>query len=69
MLMLTFSDPQEFNQLKVGPWQPWPNSMLNSLLLKSLHEYLHTLSLKLAQFCFWGNIALGKIPQQSPYLL
>ena len=43
-----------------------PNSMLNSPLLKPPHEYACALSLKLPQFCCWGDTALGKY---SPSLL
>ena len=45
------------------------NSMLNSPLLKPLHEYTCTLSLKLPQFCCLGTHCFGKDPQCSPHLL
>ena len=40
-----------------------PNFLLNSPLLKPLHEYTWTLSLKAPQFCYWGDTALGKTPK------
>ena len=43
--------------------------MLNSPLLKPLHEYAWTLSLKLSQFCGSERHCFGKDPQCSPYLL
>ena len=43
-----------------------PNSMLNYPFLKPPHEYAGALSLKLPQFCCWGDTALGKY---SPSLL
>ena len=46
-----------------------PSSMLNSPLLKPLHEYTCTLSLKLPQFCCSGRRCFGKDPECFPYLL
>ena len=43
--------------------------MLNSPLLKPLHEYTCTLSLKLPQFCCSGRRCFGKDPECFPYLL
>ena len=57
--MLTFSDPQSFNQLKPGL----------CLLPKPFHEYAYTLSLKLPQFCCLGRHCFGKRSLCSPYLL
>ena len=45
------------------------NSMLNSPLLKPLHEYACTLCLKLPQFYCLGRHCFGKEPWCSPYLL
>ena len=50
-------------------WTLLTNSMLNSSLLKALHEYACTLSLKLPQFCCSLRHCFGKDPQCSPYLL
>ena len=48
-----------------------PKSMLNSPLLKPLHEYARTLSLKLPQFRCSGRHCFGKdsTASSSPYLL
>ena len=55
--MLTFSDPCDFNQLKLGLCG----------LPKPLREHACTLSLKLPQFS--GRHCFGKDPWCSPYLL
>ena len=52
-LMLTFSNPYDFGQLKLGLSKP---------LLKPFHENACILSLKLPQCAVWGDTALGKIP-------
>lgn len=49
--------------------QPLPKSMLNSPLLKPLHEYACILSLKLPQFCGLEMHCFGKDPQHSSCLL
>lgn len=48
MLLLTFTDSDDFNQLKLGL----------CCLLKALYEYAHTLSLKIPQFCCSGKQCL-----------
>ena len=67
---------QSLNQLEPKEWWCWPflnsinynldsvklctNSVLNSPLLKSLHEYVCTLSLKLVLFCSSERNSLGE---------
>ena len=46
-----------------------PNSMLNSPLLKPLHEYACTLSLQLPQFRYSGRHFFGKDPTASKFSL
>ena len=58
-MMLAFSDPHDFNQLKLGLCLP----------PKPLHEYACTLRLKLPQFCYLGRYCFGRDPWESPYLL
>ena len=65
-MILTLSD---FNQLKLGLVDLGPNSVMNSLLIKLVHEYACILSLKLPQFCCSGRHSFEKDPLCSPYLL
>ena len=58
-MTLTFSDPPDFSQLKLGLCLP----------PKCLHEYACTFSLKLPQSCCWRRHCFGKDPWCSPYLL
>ena len=53
------SDTPNFSQLRLGLC--W--------LLKPPHEYAHTLSLKLPQFCCSGRHSFGEDSPYSPYLL
>ena len=69
MMLLTFADPHNLNQLEPGSVDLCPNSMLNSPLLQPLHEYACTLGLKPSHFCCLGRHCFGKDPQRSPYLL
>ena len=59
MMLLTFSDPHDFNQLKLGLCPP----------PKPLHEYACALSLNLPQFCSFWRHCFGEDPQYSSYLL
>ena len=38
------TDPSDFNQIQLGLCQLCPNHMLNSPLLKRLHEYAYTVA-------------------------
>ena len=65
--MLTFSDPSDFNHLKLGI----------CLLLRQFNVEFSSsqapswisLSLKFPQFCCLGRHCFGKVPQCSPYWL
>ena len=59
MMVLTTSDTPNFSQLRLGLC--W--------LLKPPHEYAHTISLKLPQFCCSGRHSFGEDSPYSPYLL
>ena len=50
MMVLTSSDTPDFSRLRLGLC--W--------LLKPPHEYVHTLSLKLPQFCCFGRHSFGE---------
>ena len=69
MMMLTFSDARDFNQLKVGLCQSSPQFYAELYYTQALHEYACALSLKLPQFSCSGRHCFGKDPQCSPYLL
>ena len=43
--------------------------MLNSPLLRPLHEYACPLSLEVSQFCYLKRYCFGKDPRYSPHLL
>ena len=72
-MLLIFSDPGDFNQLKLGHYQSLLQfyAKLSSAQVPSwicichIQEYAYTLSLKLTQFWGLGRHCLGKNPQWS----
>ena len=64
MLTLLTSIHQDLDSVNLCP-----NSMLNSPVLKPLHEYACTLSSELPQFYCSVRGCFGKDPWCSPYLL
>ena len=57
--------PSWIHSSKTSTLWPLPSSILKSLLLKPLHEYVYTLSLKLPQYYCSGQHYFGKDSQHS----
>ena len=77
--MLTFSDPHDFNKLKLGFWQLLPqhcaefssaqaSSWICTYYPNTFMNNMQVPSLKHPHFCCLRRQRFGKYPQWSPYL-